>query len=892
MYYGAIICYYKLPHILFAVNNTYQEGDRLKDFNLNNEVNILKNRDTYIHAHMVDSDPRAIEPIEKEWGVGLSGNTPSPSPFERINNILAITEKTTNGTVVPDRAELVTEAYQKHSGAPQILKCAYGLANVLDNTPIFIFPHELVVGCLGCDKKGAPVHPEFGFNWVVDEMRDGLMDYSPQRTHDYFSYMDDTYRRLEALRDFWDGNTVEDMTYAMLDDDTLKGSHVGKGIFFADAYIFCGAGHLGLDYDRLLRLGYCGIKKMIEDKISQLNMSDPDDLKKHIFYKSALIVTESTIRHILRYAELADKMSAAQSDKTRASELRQIAENCRWVSENPPRTFWHAIQLVHLANNVIHIECNGHSVSYGRFDQYMYPYFKRDLETGTATREFMQELIENFYIKIWELNKLRNHIIIKTFGNGGVGGPALTVGGILSDGSDGTNELTFMALDAHAHVRIPAPWLAVRMHSGTPQELKLKTANLIRLGTGEPKIFNDDVAIPAMLSSHVDPVDARNYQVVGCVEPDPSGKAYGWKDCAHMNIARVLELAINDGRCYNCGDGCARWKICGAVGTQLGLATGSLADFTAFEQVLDAYDKQMAYWCDRIVTLLNAVDIAHQNLRPLPYLSVLMDGCIENGTDITQGGTTYNFTGPQGVGIGTAGDGLATIKQLVFDEKKITGRTLLDAVIANWEGHEPLYAYVNSDRVHHYGNDDDYADKLTKFAMDTWCKHIEKRPNPRGGFYQPGAYSVTVNVAHGEKQWASVDGRVAFEPVSDCMGAVHTRCASHDIKGPLAICKSVTKLDHARATNGTLLNWKFSPGALAGDVGRDNFISLMDEYIRRKGMHSQFTVANQETLIAAQQNPDDYRDLLVRVAGYSAYFVELNKALQDDIIGRTSLSFD
>jgi formate C-acetyltransferase len=748
------------------------------------------------------------------------------------------------------------------------------------------------VGCLGCDKKGAPVHPEFGLNWVVNEMRDGLMDYSEQRTHDYFSFTKDTQDRLEALRDFWDGQTVEDMTNAMLTDDVLKGSHAGKGVFFADAYIFCGAGHLGLDYERLFRLGFKGIRELIQKHMDAVDMSDPEGIKKHTFYKASLITTEATIRHFLRYAGLADKMAGEESDEKRAAELRKIAENCRWVSENPPRTFWEALQLVNLANTIILIECNGHSISYGRFDQYMYPYFKHDLETGEATREFMQELIENFYIKIWDLNKLRNHILIKTFGNGGIGGPALTVGGIKKDGSDGTNELTFMALDAHAHVRVPNPWLAVRMHSNTPWELKVKTANLIRMGTGEPKIFNDDVAIPSLLSSNVELMDARDYQVVGCVEPDVSGKSYGWKDCGHMNIARVLELAVNDGRCFNCGPSCPRWEKCGAMGDQLGLKTGSLADFTSFDQVLDAYDKQMKYWCDRQVALLNAVDLAHQALRPLPFLSILMDGCIENGKDVTAGGTKYNFTGPQGVGIGTAGDGLATIKQLVFDEKRVTGRELLDAVIHNWEGYEDLYAYVNSDRVHHYGNDDDYADELTKFAMDTWCKHIERRPNAHGGFFQPGAYSVTVNVAHGQIQWASVDGRKAFEPVSDCLGAVHTKCCSHDIKGPLAICRSVTKLDHARATNGTLLNWKFSPSTLVGETGRDNFIALMEEYIRRKGMHSQFTVASRETLLAAQKDPDNYRDLLVRVAGYSAYFVELNKALQDDIIGRTELSFD
>jgi formate C-acetyltransferase len=538
------------------------------------------------------------------------------------------------------------------------------------------------------------------------------------------------------------------------------------------------------------------------------------------------------------------------------------------------------------------MECNGHSISYGRFDQYMYPFFTQDVANGTSTREFMQELIENFYIKIWDLNKLRSHILIKTFGNGGIGGQCLTVGGIDRDGKDATNELTYMAIDAHVHIRIPTPWLAVRLHAGTPWELKVKTVNAIRVGTGEPKIFNDDIAIPSMLSSNVEVKDARDYQVVGCVEPDVTGKSYGWKDCGHMNMAQVLELAMNDGRCINCGPECMRWEKCGAIGERLGLATGSLENFESFDEVLEAYDRQMKYWCDRQVAVLNAIDIAHQQLKPLPYLSSVMEGCIENGKDITMGGVKYNFSGPQGVGIGTTGDGLATIKQLVFEEQRVSGKELLDAIRANWKGHEPLYAYVNSDKVHHYGNDDDYADELTKLAMDTWCKHIEKRPNTRGGFYQPGAYSVTVNVAFGLTQWASFEGRKSFEPVSDCMGAVHTHCCSHDISGPTAICRSVTKLDHARATNGTLLNWKFSPSSLTGDTGRDSFIALIDEYIQRKGMHSQFTVANQETLIEAQKNPDEYRDLLVRVAGYSAYFVELSKELQDDIIGRTVLSFD
>jgi pyruvate formate-lyase/glycerol dehydratase family glycyl radical enzyme len=844
------------------------------------------------YKETVKIEPKAVEPFDREWGIGISGNMPEPSPFPRINRILKNTAKTTNGFVPPERAILVTEAFKKNPGVSQITKCAEGMANLLRNTPIYIYDDELIVGGLGCDKKGAPVFPEFGLNWVVDEMRDGLMDYSEERTHDYFSYTKESYEKLESIRDFWNGKTIEDYANSLLTDDELKGSHAGKGVFFADAYMFCGAGHLGLSYERLFKIGYKGIRQMILDGLKDIDKTSPDGLKKYTFLKAERLVNEAATDHIKRYAALAWEKAKNTSDETRKKELIQMHDNLLWISENPPRTFWEAIQLVHIANCMIHMECNGHSISYGRFDQYMYPFFKKDIKDGIATREFCQELIENFFIKIWDLNKLRSHVLIKTFGNGGVGGQCLTLGGIDRDGKDATNELTFMGVDAHVHIRIPTPWLAVRMHAGTPWELKVKVANAIRLGTGEPKIFNDDVAIPSMLSSFTDIKDARDYQVVGCVEPDATGKSYGWKDCGHMNMAKVLELAMNNGRCIDCGPNCMRWAKCGAIGEKLGLETGSLETFKTFDEVLNAYDRQMKYFCDRQIAVLNAVDLAHQALKPLPYLSSVMEGCIENGKDITQGGVKYNFSGPQCVGIGTTGDGLSTIKQLVFEEKKVTGKELLEAIRKNWEGYESLYAYVNSNKVHHYGNDDDYADELTKFAMDTWCKHIEKRPNTRGGFYQPGAYSVTVNVAFGLTQWASFEGRKAFEPLSDCMGAVHTHFASHDVSGPTAICRSVTKLDHARATNGTLLNWKFSPSSLTGTTGRDSFIALIDEYIQRKGMHSQFSVVNQETLIEAQKHPDEYRDLLIRVAGYSAYFVELSKELQDDIIGRTVLSFD
>jgi formate C-acetyltransferase len=760
------------------------------------------------------------------------------------------------------------------------------------NCPVQIFEDELIVGSLGCDKKGGPVFPEFGLDWVVEEMQEGLMNYSEQRTHDFFWYTDECQSRLESIQDYWKGRTVGEVALSMLTDEDLKGAHVGKKLFSNVNYFTSGPGHLGINYEFILQKGFGRIHGEIEERLAHIDRSDPEDFKREIFLKAALITNEAGSEYVRRHGEAAAEAAKGEADAKRKAELEQIAENCTWLAVNPPRTFWQAIQMVHFANNLVLMESNGHSISYGRFDQYMYPFYEADVAAGESTREFMQELIENFMIKIWDLNKLRDHNCVAIFGNGGIGGPCLTLGGIRPDGTDGTNDLTYMFLDAHAHTRIVNPWIAVRMHAETPWPLKVKVANVIRMGTGEPKIFNDDVTIPSMMSTGRSLEDCRNYQVVGCVEPDVPGKEYGWKDAGYFNIAKVLELAINDGRCLECGPDCGRWEICGKVGDRFGIRTGSLEEFTTFDEVLEAYDKQMKYWCDRMVSVLTALDFAHQSVKPLPFLSTIMDNCVEKGLDISAGGARNNFIGPQAVGIGTVGDGLATIKQLVFDEQKVKGKELLDAVKANWEGSERLYAYVNSDRVHHYGNDDIYADELAKHGLATYCKHIEGRPTPHGGVYTPGAYSSVANVDLGMSQWASVDGRVAWEPISDCVGAVHTRCCSHDVRGPSAICKSVTRLDHERMTNGTLLNWKFSPSALTGETGRDNLISLIEEFVQRKGVESQFTIASKDTLVDAKANPDDYRSLLVRIAGYSAYFVELNSELQDDIIGRSELSFD
>jgi formate C-acetyltransferase len=831
------------------------------------------------------SMPEGITPYDREWRVAESGLNENPSPFAKVNRFrkYALDQEF---TVDHQRACLLTEAYKRYENEPQIIKCALALAHVLRNVEITIAEDELIVGEMAAPMKSAAMFPEHSFAWVMDEIRNHPLH---KRLHDVYHVDRKTVRKLKGIEDYWKGKTLEDAMLAEMTEEQEKGTHVGRGVYLLNLYMYGGIGHTQANYEKLFRLGFGGLKKQVSEKVETLAGSDLD---RKDFYQAELIVLDAASNYLRRYAALAREMSEKEKNILRKKDLEQIAANCEWVSENPPRSFWEALQLLFIATTIILIETNGHSVSIGRFDQYMYPLYRRDLDSGLMTKESLQELLEIYFIKHLWWTKLRDRMTVIPNSGRGMGGDSLTVGGMDSEGNDATNDLTFMCLDADAHVRIGVPWMAVRWHEKTPRELKIKTANVIRIGTGQPKVFNDQAAIPASLKAGRTLEDSRNYHVVGCVEIDAGGKEYGWHDAAYFSISKVLELAINDGRCIGCGQHCPRWDVCGGLGRKIGPSTGSLADFTTFDQVLEAYDRQMEYWVGLMIEGIDIMDRVHQRLKPLPYLSTLIDDCTEKGIDVSAGGAHYNFTGPQAVGVGTVADGLATIKQLVFQEKKVTGRKLLQALEDNWVGHEPLYALVNSDKIHHYGNDDDYADDLAKFGYDTYCKYVENRPNARGGKYLPGVYSVSCNVAMGLIQWASPDGRKALEPVSDCLGTVHTYAGSHDVKGPTAIAKSVTKLDHIRAGNGTLLNWKFTPTCVAGESGRDNLISLLDVYFNRKGMHSQFNIISRETLEAALAHPDQYRHLMVRVAGYSAYFVELSKPLQYDIMGRTELSFD
>ncbi len=820
---------------------------------------------------------RGTEPFDKTYSLGYQVHHEDWSPFPRVNH-LRQTFLDRNYDIDVERLRLVTETYKKYekSGLSRKLVCAYAFENVLLNTTLYIYDEDLIVGEIAAPAKASPIYPEFSVNWIIEEVLHSPFE---ERDHDQFYFRNDEERQETVeLCKWWQGKTIDDAVNARLDEDQKKGSEVGEKIFQTNLYHYAGTGHLAIDYPRLMSLGFDGLIKEAEEKLAEISKRDPEYGSKRDFYQAAIIMHQAAKKYTERYAVLAEEMAAKETDEMRKEELLAIAENCHAVAGGAPKTFWQAMQLFNIATALIQVESNGHSISYGRMDQWLYPFYEADMKNHTISKEFALELIEVEYVKMNNPTKLKDKGSMALRNGRGFGGESLTIGGMDKEGRDATNDLTMLMLEGSAHTRMMNPWVCVRMHEGTPYELKIKTVECIRAGYGHPKLFNDEPAIKGMMKKGMSLEEARDYCVVGCVEISLPGKEYGWHDAAYVNTPKMMEMVLNGGRSLN-------------TGKQLGPDSGSLETYQSFDEVLASVDTQFEYWTDQMCSSLCIIDNIHREIKPLPYLSMFYEDCIASGRDVTEGGAKYNGTGPQASGMATCADSLASIKQLIFDEKRCTGAELLDAVKNNWKGYEKLYAYVNSSKVHHYGNDDDYADELFKFMFECYCRHISGRKNPRGGIFSPGVYSVNANVAMGMNTNASVDGRKKGEAISDNMGPVHTDCCSHDINGPTAVVNSLAKVDHSLATNGTLMNLKFPQESVAGVEGRDNLVSFIDEYIAKKPMHVQFNIMSSATMRAAQKKPEDYKDMLVRVAGYSAYFVELGKPLQKDLIQRTELHF-
>lgn len=822
-----------------------------------------------------------VDPYDKQYGIGYEQGHKGYSPYPRVNRISDADDITKNPIDV-QRALLVTEAYKKYEASPIIIKRARALENVLRNVGIGVAEEdELFCGRLTERRRVAPIYPEFSIDWLdtdLDSFTENP-DYTEAGTKRAHSMTPEVKEQIKSIVSYWKGRTVEDKIVARLSEDEKKGSNNGRAMYLLNLYQYAGIGHFCVNYGELCQIGFGGYKKRVMEKMAELDTTKAKDIEKREFYEALIIILDACTCYVNRYAEEAEAVAARVADPQRKKELERMADNCRQIAEGPALDTWQALQMWVFANVIIYQESNGHSVSAGRMDQWLFPFYKADIENETLSQEFIQELIEVAYLQWMGPQKVRDLQTIQANSTNGWGGESLTVGGVDRYGNDATNALTYMMLDASIHTRKAVPWMCVRVNDKMPEELKIKVAENIRAGFGHPKVFNDKVAIEACMKKGRTLEEARDYAVVGCVEIDTPGYENGWHDAAYFNANMVFELAINGGKCIGSD-------------IQLGPDTGSLKDFTCIEEVEESFDKQMKYWCEKMVSGIEIMDIAHAEAASTPFVSIMTADCIERGKDVTQGGARYNHTCPQVAGIGNIADSFSVINQLVFDEKKVTGVELLDALEKDWEGYDTLYNLVNSSKVHHYGNDDDYADRYATLAYNTYCKYIEGRPNRRGGTYCPGVYTVTANVSLGALEAASIDGRHAHDALSDNMGPVHTTCCSHDILGPTAIAKSVTKMDHTRATNGTLLNWKFTPEAVSGEKGRDNLIQLLETYFRRGGMHSQVMITKRETLLDAQKHPEQYLDMLVRVAGYSANFVALTPALQKDLINRTELSFE
>ena len=808
------------------------------------------------------------------------------------------------------RATLVTEAYRATEALPIITRRARVFAHLMENLPIVIREDELIVGSSTVQPRSAHLFPEYSVNWIEPEF-----ETLATRAADPFTIDEDTKRQVREANAYFRGKTTSELAASYMAPEALTA--IEHNIFTVGNYFYNGIGHVTVHYDWVLNIGFSGICKKAEEALAALHLSDADYCKRSEFLRAVITACRAIITYANRYADLADEQAAKTADATRRAELKRIAETCRRVPAEGARSFYEACQAFWFVQLVIQIESSGHSISPGRFDQYMYPFYRADIEAGKITPEAAQELVDCLWIKLSDLNKCRDLASAIGFAGYGVF-QNLIAGGQDADGRDATNPVSFMCIEASMHVGLPQPSLSVRVWNGSPDAFLIKAAELTRTGIGLPAYYNDEVIIPALMSRGIPLNDARNYNIIGCVEPQVPGKTDGWHDAAFFNMCRPLELVFSNGQ---------------DRGVQVGIKTGDIRDFDTYEKFFDAYKKQQEYLISLMVNADNAVDVAHAERCPLPFLSSMVEDCIGRGRSVQEGGALYNFTGPQGFGIANVADGLYAIRRLVYEEKRLTLAEFAEALRDNYgkplpaeyvyptvlaraeemrragkhvseseiaamvkEGMEGTADKAKAARYQKlldmiaalpkFGNDEDEIDMLARETAYTYTRPLEGYANPRGGRYQAGLYPVSANVPLGGQTGATPDGRLACTPVADGVSPGSGR----DVSGPTAAANSVAKLDHMIASNGTLYNMKFHPSALAGRAGLQSFVSLIRTYFERKGMHVQFNVVSRETLLEAQRNPEKYKNLVVRVAGYSALFTTLSRSLQDDIINRTEQS--
>ena len=797
--------------------------------------------------------------------------------------------RSTTPRVDISRYRLITEFYQQNPGLSGQLLRANAMRYIYENIPLRVEDEDVIVGALGATYRSCSYYPEYGASTLANEIRTGNIS---TRKYDPYTIDPEDGQYVMDTAEFWDKNCLRARTNAYLMDGFL--AHDGSGTTTQRASHPDGGpvGHLCTNYNRAIRKGFGAIKAEAEEKMRAIEEAGAygDSIEKYYFYKSVAIVCDGMITLTKRYARKVEEMAAAETRPERKAELEMMARTLNWVTENPARNFHEALQGLFLYQICLALEGNMHGMSWGRLDQYLGDYYEKDIADGTLTPEYAQEMLDLFYLKVAEMNKF--------WGDSGeygvpgyTSGQLITIGGVDPEtGEDAANEVTFMCLQASGRLVLHDPPTALRIHKNMSDELWEAGIETTKICGGVPSLENDEVIIPSLLDRGLPLKSARNYCLVGCVEPGGCGDE--WSACGgtgggdFFNMANALMVGINNGvnpmRAYD-------WfskKPLPAV--QSGPATGYLKDFTSFNQVLDAYRQQMEFFVKMHISLTNSFEYVARQFMPLPVVSSTMEGCMEKGADVMWGGAKYNSTGIAGVGIGNLADSLQMIKRLCFDEKtkRCTPAEMYDALMNNWEGHEDLYNYIVNEAPH-YGNGDPEADAWVRWASDVFAEAVKKGSSIRGGGWSAGLWPVTTNVAFGLTTAATPDGRKSGEPLAD---GISPRQGS-DKNGPTGVLSSVGNIDCRQFANGTLLNLKFSPSCLNGADGIEKLRQLLKTYFfDMMGMEVQINVISTATMRAAQQDPDKYKDLVVRIAGFSVYFVEMHRTGQNDLISRTELN--
>ena len=765
--------------------------------------------------------------------------------------------------ICPERAVLITESFKETEGEPMPIRRAKAMEHIFSNMSIWIHEGELIVGNMASTPRSAPVFPETTTNWVKEELHTFW-----ERPVDKFYVTDDTYKILmEQVFPYWEGKTIEELAMGYVPEESKDAWLISHRVFNPMLYLQNGVGHMIANYHTPIQIGFRGIIAQYEKALQSLDMSDPDSIEKKIFYESVIYTCQAVIKFAHRYSKLATELAEKTEDPQRKKELLQISKVCKKVPGEPAENFWEATQAFWFVQMLIQMETDGTGVSTERYDEIVYPYYKKDVEEGILTESFAQEIIECLWIKFFETMNVYN-LENATYFSGYSLGQILTIGGVDKYGRDDTNEVTYLCMRAEENINLPQPNLAVRINHNTPDKFLRTVCRHISKGSGKPHLFNDDVIIPSLLADGLEIEEAREYTAIGCVEPGVCGKINAWANASMFNLVKCLELALNNG-------------VCVLSGEQVGPKTGELSELKSYEDVVNAYEKQVQYFVRHMVTCVNAIDIAHQKLLPLPLLSALFDDCVTKGKDVTQGGAKYNFSGPQGVGVADVADSLMVLKKLVFEEGKYTLEEIKNAMDQNFEGYFALYHDIQN--IPKYGNDSDEVDSIAVYVGEQYCDEVAKYSNARGGAFRPGLYPVSANVPMGMDVGAMPNGRRSKTPLADGVSP----SAGADMNGPTAVIKSVAKLDHMKASNGTLLNQKFNPEIMKTEEQLEQFMTLVRTYFELGGWHVQFNVVSAETLRDAQKHPAEYKNLLVRVAGYSAFFVDLDSSLQENIIART-----